>query len=78
VRPYDRGMPRTVTVVRCPVCGSTNAREDPLRGMWEFSMMVCSSCGHEEYQDEYQIMRSWNVDIELADDATELPEKVPH
>ena len=70
-------MPRKVTVVRCPRCGSTNAGEDPLRGMYEFTMMVCSSCGREAFADDYQLRFAWNVDIELADDATELPEKVP-
>jgi hypothetical protein len=78
VRPYDRGMPRKVTVVRCPVCGSTDAGEDRERGAYDLTMMVCASCGHEQYQDHWDIKFNWNVDIELADDATELPKKVPH
>jgi hypothetical protein len=70
-------MPREVTVVRCPKCGSTDAGEDPLRGAFEFGMMVCHSCGHEDYQDDYQIRANWNVDIVLPDDATALPKKLP-
>jgi len=70
-------MPRRVTVVRCPKCGSTDAGEDPLRGAYEFAMMVCSSCGWEELADHYMIKDDWNVEIELADDATELPKKIP-
>jgi DNA-directed RNA polymerase subunit RPC12/RpoP len=68
-------MPRRVTVVRCPRCGSTQAGE--AGGTYEFTEMRCAACGHSALCDEYQIRDDWNVTIELADGTTALPEKVP-
>jgi hypothetical protein len=65
----------TVTLVRCPQCGSTNAGEDG--GLYEFAHMRCGSCGHAAYCDEYQIKDGWNVEFELAPDAREIPERLP-
>lgn len=68
-------MPRRVTVVRCPRCGSTSAGE--VGGAYEFTEMRCAACGHSELCDEYQLGDGWNATIEIADGATALPDKVP-
>lgn len=68
-------MPRRVTVVRCPRCGSTSAGE--VGGAYEFTEMRCAACGHRELCDEHQLRDGWNVTLELPDGATALPDKVP-
>jgi hypothetical protein len=64
-----------VTLVRCPECGSTNAGEDG--GAYEFAFMRCGSCGYSTYCDHYQVIESWNVDVDLPPDATAIPERLP-
>jgi hypothetical protein len=65
----------TFTIVRCPMCGSTNAGEDG--GLYEFAFMRCGSCGYNTYADHYQVIESWNVDVDFPPDATEIPERLP-
>jgi hypothetical protein len=62
---------KSVTVVRCPACGSTSAGE--AGGAYDLTLMLCRDCGHSEYADHWQIKFDWNVDILMPDDATELP-----
>lgn len=64
-------MAKQVTVVRCPMCGSTNAGE--AGGAYDLTQMQCSDCGHGEFADHWQIKFDWNVEINLPDEATELP-----
>lgn len=68
-------MSRRFIVVRCPRCGSTDAGE--AGGYLEFTEMRCSTCGHMQLCDEYQIKDSWNVDLTLPDDAVALPARLP-
>jgi hypothetical protein len=65
----------TFTLVRCPKCGSTNAAEDG--GLYEFAHMRCGSCGYATYCDDYQVKDDWNVEVEIAPDAREIPERLP-
>lgn len=64
-------MAKSVTVVRCPACGSTTAGETG--GAYDLTLMGCSDCGHSEYADEWQIKFDWNVKIVMPDEVTELP-----
>jgi hypothetical protein len=61
------GASLSVTIVRCPECGSTEAAADESRSAYEFTFMHCPNCGHGALQDEYQIKDDWNVDIVLPD-----------
>jgi hypothetical protein len=67
-------MPRSIVVVRCPLCGSTRAGE--VNGAYELGLMRCEACGHEKWCDNYEVKFEWNTTIFLPDDATELPEFV--
>ena len=67
---------KRVTVVRCPKCGSTDAGEDVARSPYEFAYMRCNGCGHGELSDHHHITFDWNLDIEIEDDATALPDYV--
>jgi DNA-directed RNA polymerase subunit RPC12/RpoP len=68
--------PRLVTIVRCPRCGATDAGADEARSYYELTYMRCNGCGEGGLVDEWQIKDEWNVEIELAADATGLPSHV--
>lgn len=63
-----------VTVVRCPLCGSTDAGEDG--AVYEFTLMRCASCGHSAHCDHYAIKDDWNVEIDV-EEGTGIPPRVP-
>ncbi|MBA2663559.1 MAG: hypothetical protein H0U74_14820 [Bradymonadaceae bacterium] len=67
---------KRVTVVRCPKCGSTNSGEDEARSLCDMAYMQCDACGHGELVDHYTIGFDWNLEIEVADDATAIPDFV--
>ena len=50
---------QTITVVRCPACGSTDAGES--EAVYEFTRMMCDACGLEDLCDEEDIKDTWNV-----------------
>ena len=52
-------MDNSVTVVRCPRCGSMDAGSVEAIHI-EFDRMKCSACGHESICDDYQIKDDWN------------------
>jgi len=64
-----------VTVVRCPMCGSTDAGEDD--GLYDLTWMRCGACGERELCDHYQIKDRWNVVLDLPADAVALPAYLP-
>lgn len=68
-------MTKSVTVVRCPACGSTHAGEDG--GIVDLTLMRCEDCGHHEHCDHWQLKFDWNLTIALPDDAQELPRFAP-
>jgi predicted metal-dependent HD superfamily phosphohydrolase len=56
--------PEWMTVVRCPVCGSTRAGEDEGTSAGYPAgtyAMECASCGHTAVCDEYDIKFDWNA-----------------
>ena len=64
--------PKSITLVRCPECGSTNAGEVESRSAYDLTYMRCRECGHGGFADHWQLTFAWNVEGELIGD--ELPE----
>lgn len=69
--------PETMTIVRCPRCGSLEAGSVEPIGI-EFDRMLCAWCGHEEICDVWQLAE-WNETVPVTrvrrDVLTVLPDE---
>lgn len=65
---------RSIVVVRCPRCGSTEAGATEY--IFEITRMTCPACGHEALADNYEIEDDWNASVTLPADTDELPKLV--
>lgn len=67
---------REVTIIRCPVCGSTDAVCDESRSAVDLSFMCCRSCGEGGLCDSWERNDDWYVTITLPVGVTTLPTHV--
>ena len=67
---------RTVTIIRCPTCGSTDALCDESRSAVDLSYMTCRSCGEGGLCDSWERNDDWYVTITLPVGVTTLPTHV--
>ncbi len=58
----------TVTIVRCPKCGSTRAGANDGRSVMDLTFMECKGCGHSGLYDAFERDQKWTTAIALAPD----------
>ena len=67
---------REVTIIRCPVCGSTDALCDESRSAVDLSYMCCRACGEGKLCDSWERNDDWYLTITLPIGVTTLPTHV--